>query len=114
MVKNEIKNLKIKKCVGAVFFNDYCNWMNIDEFKEVIFNSCLGEIAAKLIGAKKVNFYHEHVLVKEPGTSRNTPWHHDQPYYPIDGFQSVSFWIPLDPIIKEENSVRYIAGSHKY
>ena len=29
--------------------------------------------------------YHEHVLTKEPGTTKRTPWHHDQSYYPIDG-----------------------------
>jgi len=99
---------------GAVFFNDYCNWMNIEEFRHVIFDSFLPQIAAQLVRSNKINFYHEHVLVKEPGSSRKTPWHHDQPYYPIDGFQSVSFWIPLDPINKEENSVRYISGSHKW
>ncbi|GFR29081.1 hypothetical protein TNCT_580851 [Trichonephila clavata] len=33
----------------------------------------------------QVSFYHEHVLVKEPGTDKETPWHHDQSYYPIDG-----------------------------
>ncbi|GBM03869.1 hypothetical protein AVEN_225047-1, partial [Araneus ventricosus] len=33
----------------------------------------------------EVAFYHEHVLVKEPGTDKETPWHHDQSYYPIDG-----------------------------
>jgi hypothetical protein len=32
-----------------------------------------------------VKFYHEHVLNKEPGTEKATPWHHDQSYYPING-----------------------------
>lgn len=32
-------------------------------------------------------FYHEHVLTKEAGTFKTTPWHHDQAYYPIDGFK---------------------------
>jgi len=32
-----------------------------------------------------VKFYHEHVLNKEPGTEKPTPWHHDQSYYPING-----------------------------
>lgn len=35
--------------------------------------------------------YHEQVLVKEPGTDKETPWHHDQSYYPIDG-NKVSFF----------------------
>ena len=34
-------------------------------------------------------FYHEHVLNKEPGTEKETPWHHDQAYYPVDGFKMV-------------------------
>ena len=38
------------------------------------------------------------VLVKEPGTKEKTPWHHDQPYSPIDGADIISFWIPLDPV----------------
>jgi len=45
---------------------------------------------------------------------RETPYHHDQPYYPVDGEKCVSLWIPLDPIKKEENSVRYVAGSHRW
>jgi ectoine hydroxylase-related dioxygenase (phytanoyl-CoA dioxygenase family) len=32
-----------------------------------------------------VKFYHEHVLNKEPGAEKATPWHHDQSYYPING-----------------------------
>ena len=43
-------------------------------------------------------FYHEHVLVKEPGTAASTPWHHDQSYYPVDGQDVCSLWIPVDPV----------------
>ena len=32
-------------------------------------------------------FYHEHVFTKDPGTNRATPWHHDQSYYPVDGWK---------------------------
>ena len=32
-------------------------------------------------------FYHEHVFTKDPGTNHATPWHHDQPYYPMDGWK---------------------------
>jgi hypothetical protein len=32
------------------------------------------------------------------GTLERTPWHHDQPYYPVDGEQIVSLWMPLDPV----------------
>ncbi len=65
------------------------------------------------MGSRKVNLYHEHVLVKEPGTREKTPWHHDQPYYPVDGAQIVSFWIPLDPV-PSSTCPQYVAGSHRW
>ena len=30
-------------------------------------------------------FFHEHVFIKDPGTTHGTPWHQDQPYYPVNG-----------------------------
>ena len=55
----------------------------------------------------------EHVLVKEPGTDKITPWHHDQPYYCVDGRQVCSLWIPLDPVARE-TCPEFIAGSHDW
>jgi ectoine hydroxylase-related dioxygenase (phytanoyl-CoA dioxygenase family) len=60
-----------------------------------------------------VRFFHEHVLVKEPGTNEITPWHHDQPYYCVDGDQNVSFWISLDAV-PAEAGVEFLAGSHRW
>ena len=54
-------------------------------------------IAAALMLTPQVRFYHDHVLVKEGGTSQRTPWHQDQPYYNVDG-RGVSAWIPVDPV----------------
>ena len=50
------------------------------------------------MGSDHSRFFHEHVLVKDPGNSTVTPWHHDEPYYCVRADQSVSFWIPLDPV----------------
>jgi ectoine hydroxylase-related dioxygenase (phytanoyl-CoA dioxygenase family) len=93
------------------FFGDYCNWRRIPEYEDFARNSPAADIAGALMGSAKVNLFHEHVLVKEPGTSDRTPWHHDQPYYCVDGFDNVSLWLPLDPVPKER-SVEFIAGSH--
>ena len=65
------------------------------------------------MGSAKVNLFHEHVLVKEPGTQDRTPWHHDQPYYCVNGDDYVSLWIPLDPVPRER-AVEFIRGSHKW
>ncbi len=92
------------------FFDDYCNWTRIPEFREAIFNSDAGRVAAALMGSDAVQLFHDHVLVKEPGTTKATPWHTDGPYYFVEGRQTVSFWVPLDPV--REASLRCVAGSH--
>jgi ectoine hydroxylase-related dioxygenase (phytanoyl-CoA dioxygenase family) len=92
------------------FFDDYCNWQRIPEFGQVIRDSDVAEVAAKIMGSHRVQLFHDHVLVKEPGTAKPTPWHTDGPYYFVQGRQTVSFWSPLDPV--REASLRCVAGSH--
>ncbi len=92
------------------FFDDYCNWTRIPEFEEVLRNSPAAEVAADLMQSDTAQFFHEHVLVKEPGTSKPTPWHQDAPYYFVAGRQTVSFWSPVDPVI--DATLRCVAGSH--
>ena len=94
------------------FFDDYCNWQRIPEFEHVIRNSPAAEVAADLMGATRVQMFHDHVLVKEPGTSLATPWHTDGPYYFVEGKQTVSFWSPLDPV--KDATLRMVAGSHRW
>lgn len=96
----------------ALFFDDYCNWDRIPEFAEVIRKSEVADVAARLMGSQRVQLFHDHVLVKEPGTSKPTPWHQDGPYYFVAGRQTVSFWSPLDPV--KEASLRCVAGSHRW
>ena len=94
------------------FFDDYCNWTRIPEFDLVIRTSRAAEVAADLMGSDSVQVFHDHVLVKEPGTSMATPWHQDGPYYFVQGRQTVSFWSPLDPV--SEATLRCVAGSHRW
>lgn len=92
------------------FFDDYCNWTRIAEFEQVIRDSAAAVVAAQLMGSERVQVFHDHVLVKEPGTSKPTPWHQDGPYYFVEGSQTVSFWSPLDPVT--DATLRLVAGSH--
>ena len=95
------------------FFGDYCNWQRIPEYRKFVLDSDLGRLGAQLMGASTVRFFHEHVLVKEPGTREATPWHHDHPYYSVDCDQSCSFWIPLDPVAANV-CPEFIVGSHRW
>jgi ectoine hydroxylase-related dioxygenase (phytanoyl-CoA dioxygenase family) len=93
------------------FFDDYCNWRRIPEFENVILNSSVAALAAEIMQSSRAQFFHDHVLVKEPGTPKPTPWHQDSPYYFVNGEQTVSFWIPIDAV--KTASLRLIQGSHR-
>lgn len=94
------------------FFDDYCNWTRIPEFERVIRESPAAALAAAAMRSETAQIFHDHVLVKEPGTSKPTPWHQDAPYYFVEGAQTVSFWIPVDPV--QDATLRFIAGSHRW
>ena len=100
----------LQKGEAGRFFDDYCNWSRIPEFEQVIINSDVAEVGADLMQSQTSQLFHDHVLVKEPGTSKPTPWHTDGPYYFVEGRQTVSFWSPLDPVTTA--SLRCVAGSH--
>ena len=93
------------------FFEDYCNWERIDEFKDFFYNSPAAEIIAQLINSKRIQVFHDHIFLKDPGTTKETPWHQDLPYYCVDGNDTGSFWIPLENISKD-NSLKVLKGSH--
>ena len=92
------------------FFDDYCNWPRIAAFERIIRDSPAAELAATAMQSSIAQIFHDHVLVKEPGTPMPTPWHQDAPYYFVEGTQTVSMWIPVDPT--SETTLRFVAGSH--
>lgn len=94
----------------GLFFDDYCNWQRFPAFEAAARDPAIARAAASLMGSSRVQLFHDHVLVKEPGTSMATPWHQDSPYYFVSGQQLVSFWVPLDPV--REATLRCVAGSH--
>ena len=65
------------------------------------------------MGSSKVNLFHEHVLVKEPGTlGARRPGTTTSPTT-VDGEQIVSLWIPLDPV-PARACLEFVAGSHRW
>ena len=118
-VKKNFENPSKYKCVyekiknKELFYDDYCNWQNIDEYKKFLFNSGIANIASELMNSNKVNLFHEHVLIKKAGAKKITPWHQDQSYYCVEGNQNISFWIPLDKISKS-TCPEFIGKSHQW
>ena len=95
------------------FFDSYCNWDLIPEYRNFITCSSVGSMAGQFADSQKIQLFHEHAFVKEPGTQQATPWHQDMPYYCIQGVQTVSVYISLD-YADSDVAVRFVKGSHKW
>lgn len=94
------------------FFDTYCNWQRVPEFLSFGLTSTAASIAAQCMQSTTAQFFHEHSFAKEAGTQKSTPWHHDLPYYCVDGMQTASVYVALDDT-PEETAVRFLAGSHR-
>jgi ectoine hydroxylase-related dioxygenase (phytanoyl-CoA dioxygenase family) len=94
------------------FIEDFCTWQDNAAYQRLMFESPLAHVAQRLMASHTVRWYHDHLLIKEPGTRQRTPWHQDQPYYNIEGQQNVSMWIPADPVSRA-STLEFVAGSHR-
>ena len=87
----------------------------IDEgFRAFCCEGPLRELAARFLGAERLNLFYDQLFVKEPGTPQPTRWHNDQPYWPVRGWPVMSFWLPLDPVTRESGALAFVAGSHRW
>ena len=97
---------------GRTMFYDNTAWRDIDEYKKFIFNSPAAQICGQLIKATTINFFFDAVFVRSPGTQFETPWHQDEPYWSIEGYDACTLWMPLVPV-KQKNALSFVPGSHR-
>jgi ectoine hydroxylase-related dioxygenase (phytanoyl-CoA dioxygenase family) len=96
------------------FLGDIGLWAVKPAFRAFVEDSPAAEIAQQFLGSRKVNLLYDHLFVKEPGTAERTPWHQDQPYWPVAGRQIVSLWVALDHVDQASSGVLYVKGSHNW
>ena len=96
------------------FNNATFMWRFDPDFRAFVFDSPAAEIARQLMRSRTSRFLYDHLFVKEPRTRETTPWHHDQPYWPVRGEQVCSIWLSLDSVTKQTSGLEYIKGSHRW
>ena len=89
-------------------------WQTDPDFRAYCFESGLPKLAARFFGASRANLLYDQLFVKEPGTAQPTRWHNDQPYWPVRGWQVMSFWLALDPTTAENGRLEFVRGSHRW
>jgi len=108
-----LHTIQQEKDAPGYFVTDFCMSQRLEAFRKFVLESNAGEIAAKLMRSARCNFFYDAMWAKGPGTRKRTPWHQDQPYYPINGRQTCVLWMPVDPV-SAENSLECIRGSHNW
>ncbi|MFL2806982.1 MAG: phytanoyl-CoA dioxygenase family protein [Paracoccaceae bacterium] len=96
---------------GQYTLYDSDNWNRISEYKKVIQKSELKNIAKKFLKTDKVNFFFESIFVRSKGVQFFTPWHQVEPYWSVEGHDTVSIWMPLVDV-RKESALAFVPGSH--
>ena len=98
---------------GRYFFDTFI-WRTNPQCRSFVFDSPAAQIVAELTKSARVNLFFDQWLIKEPGTETPTPWHHDLPYWPIEGDQIATLWLALDRVDLASGAVEYVTGSHRW
>lgn len=97
-----------------LFVTDRCFGLGVPELRSYLLDPVLGENASRAMGSSRARFYFDHLFAFDP----NTPveghyWHQDQPYWPVEGEDIVSFWIALTPASAESAALKFVPGTHR-
>jgi ectoine hydroxylase-related dioxygenase (phytanoyl-CoA dioxygenase family) len=94
-------------------FYDSHAWMRVPAYKRFIMESPCAELAGRLMGAMAVNFFFDAIFCRSAGTQFKTPWHQDEPYWSVSGFQTCSIWMPLVSV-EAKSALSVVPGSHRW
>jgi len=98
---------------GRTMQYDSQSWLRVPEYRQFIEESPMAEIAGRIMGVNAVNFFFDAVFHRTPGNQFRTPFHQDEPFWSVTGFDTVSAWTPLVPVAKE-SALECVAGSHRW
>ena len=97
----------------AKVFDQLINlWQTNEKIKEITFNPCIGEMAAKLAGVDGIRIWHDQALIKRPW-GNPTSWHLDTPFWSFSDRRALSIWVALDDATLENGCLFFIPGSHQ-
>ncbi|HUQ40648.1 MAG TPA: phytanoyl-CoA dioxygenase family protein, partial [Acidimicrobiales bacterium] len=88
-------------------------WCQDDRMRAYSLGERFGRIAADLLGVDAVRIYHDQAVFKE-AAGAPTPFHQDGYYFPLDGHQALTMWMPLVPVTDEMGgSMTFASGSQR-
>jgi ectoine hydroxylase-related dioxygenase (phytanoyl-CoA dioxygenase family) len=113
VLAGELINMSRRGGAGE-FVGDVNVWAKDAGFARYAFEGPTGRIAETLMRSATVRLYGDQLFVKQPGSQSPTPWHHDQPYWPVSGEDVCSIWVPLEAVTRATSGLEYVKGSHRW
>jgi ectoine hydroxylase-related dioxygenase (phytanoyl-CoA dioxygenase family) len=96
------------------FYVELGLWSSHMAFRDFVYESPAPAIARRFLRTSKMNLFFDQLFVKAPGAQNQTPWHQDQPYWPVHGRQVLSTWFAMDPVTLATGGLEYVRGSHDW
>jgi ectoine hydroxylase-related dioxygenase (phytanoyl-CoA dioxygenase family) len=88
-------------------------WRRPGIFREFALHSPLGEVVGRVIGARTIQLFHDHLFLKPPLSPKKMAWHPDHGW-PFRGTMVPNLWTALSPVNAENGRLEFIAGYHRY
>ena len=98
---------------GRTCFYDSQAWQQIPQYRRFVEQSPIAELAGLVMGVSAVNCFFDAIVVRTPGNRFRTPFHQDEPYWSVEGFDTCSIWMPLVPVEKK-SALEFVRGSHRW
>ena len=88
-------------------------WEASDPFRNLIYNTRIGEEMSQLTGAGTLRIWHDQIQYKPAETGGVNMWHQDAPLWPILApMTEVTAWVALDDVDEENGCMSMVPGSH--
>ena len=96
----------------GTYCGDFWTWQQVPAMRTFIFESPAARIVGEVMGVPSVMLVTDNWLIREAGAVNKAPWHHDAPYFDLDGKWCV-LWMALEPVGPGEGIV-VLKGSHRW
>jgi ectoine hydroxylase-related dioxygenase (phytanoyl-CoA dioxygenase family) len=108
--RNDPRKLAEKTPYEQSFIQCEYLWEDFPDVRALAFEPKVAGLAAALLGAAAVRMWHDQALYKEPG-GRETDAHQDHAYWPIEGLDAITAWMPLVDVDETLGCMGYVAGT---
>ena len=88
-------------------------WRDHGGIAKFVLSMRLAGMANQLNGNKGIRLFHDHALLKMPHDSKETPWHQDFPFWPMQNAGALSIWLTLDDVDEQNGCMKFLPKTHQ-